>query len=78
MAAVFVIEWAECQTILFYMSWQTGYLPFLTGHILFFIFSIYPLYQFPPSMFLPFALHPVTGLVLSDAKIDCQIGRAHV
>lgn len=24
MAAVFVIEWAECQTILFYMSWQTA------------------------------------------------------
>lgn len=56
---------------LFYVL-ADGYLPFLTGHILFFIFSIYPLYQFPPSMFLPFALHPVTGLVLSDAKIDCR------
>lgn len=49
-----------------------GHPPFLTGHISFFIFSSHPLYQFPPSVFLPFALHPVTGLVLSDAKVGCR------
>ena len=61
MAAVFVIEWAECQTILFYMSWQTAI--FLFKLVTFSFLSSasipYTSFRLPCFSLLPFILSPV-------------------
>lgn len=56
MAAVFVIEWAECQTILFYMSWQTAIFLLPCFSLLPFILSPVWFYQMQKSTV---ALDPV-------------------